>query len=93
MCRGRAVVPADPGGQGSHGSMVEVQGAAVRGVRIQGPESCLPSLRKSTQLEIRFWLIFSISPVFSFTSTQCKNGKNIDNWWNVRLSCNTATSF
>lgn len=54
-------MPADPGGKRSHGSMVEVQGAAVGGVRIQSPESCLPSLRKSqmnTELEIRFWLIF-----------------------------------
>lgn len=65
-------MPADPGGKRGHGSMVEVQGAAVRGVRIQSTESCLPSLGKSqmnTELDIRVWLMFSISPVFSFTST------------------------
>lgn len=46
VCRGRAVVPADAGGKGSHGGVVEVQRAAVRGVRIQRTQSCLPNLRK-----------------------------------------------
>lgn len=57
VCRGRAVVPADPGGKRSHGGMVEVQGAAVCGVRIQSSESCLPSLRKSDKHTTRnsFW--------------------------------------
>lgn len=39
-------MPADAGGKGSHGGMVEVQGAAVRGVWIQRTQSCQPNLRK-----------------------------------------------
>lgn len=34
--RGRgAVVPAHPGGQGSHGGIVQVEGTAVRGVGVE----------------------------------------------------------
>ena len=45
MGRGGAVVPADPGGQGGHRSMVQVQWAAVRGVGAQPSESRLPNLK------------------------------------------------
>jgi hypothetical protein len=43
--RGGAVVPADPGGQGCHRGMVQVQGAAVRGVGAQRSESRQPNLQ------------------------------------------------
>lgn len=46
VCRGRAVVPADAGGECSHSSVVEVQRAVVCGVGIQTTESHLPYLRK-----------------------------------------------
>lgn len=43
--RRRAVVPADPGRNCGHNSMVEVQGAAVSRVWIQSTKSCLPDLK------------------------------------------------
>lgn len=55
VCRGRAVVPADTGGQRGHSSVVEVQRAAVCGVGVQRSQGRLPNLRKSprnTQSEI-----------------------------------------
>lgn len=41
---GRAVVPADPGRQRGHRGIVQVQGAAVRGVGVQRAQSRLPDL-------------------------------------------------
>lgn len=41
---GGAVVSAHPGGQGGHSGVVQVQGAAVRGVGIQRGQSGLPEL-------------------------------------------------
>lgn len=48
--RRRAVVPADPGGQHSHGSIVEVQRAAVCGVWVQSTKSCLPDLSEMKRI-------------------------------------------
>jgi hypothetical protein len=39
-----AVVPAHPGGQGSHSGAVQVEGTAVRGVGVERGQSCLPEL-------------------------------------------------
>lgn len=44
--RGGAVVSADPGGQGCHRCMTQVQRTAVSGVRVQSTEGSLPDLVK-----------------------------------------------